>query len=72
MAECKKNGVTCPDFYQCREEGDMVGGTGKKLDRFCFYCLGTPRFKKIGHMASWTGTTPAWCPRGRGEGNGKV
>lgn len=43
-----------------------VQNSGKKLQRFCFYCLATPRIKKIGTVASWTGTTPPWCPKGRG------
>ena len=66
MAECRKDGVVCPDFYKCTEEGDIVQNSGKKLLRFCFYCLATPRIKKIGTVASWTGTTPPWCPKGRG------
>ena len=53
-------------FYKCTEEGDIVQNSGKKLQRFCFYCLATPRIKKIGTVASWTGTTPPWCPKGRG------
>ena len=61
MAECRKDGVDCPHFYKCTEEGDTV-----QLQRFCFYCLATPRIKKIGTVASWTGTTPPWCPKGRG------
>lgn len=67
MAECMKNGATCPDFYKCENEGDTIESIGKKLQQYCFYCLGTPRIKKIGHLVSWTGTTPIWCPRGRGE-----
>ena len=41
MAECRKDGVDCPDFYKCTEEGDIVQNSGKKLQRFCFYCLPT-------------------------------
>ena len=41
MAECRKDGVDCPDFYKCTEEGDIVQNSGKKLQRFCFYCLAT-------------------------------
>lgn len=66
MAECKKNGVTCPEFYKCSKEGDVVASTGKKLQQFSFYCMATPRIKKIGTIASWTGSTPPWCPLGRG------
>ena len=66
MAECKKGGVDCPEFYECKTAGDMVAGSGKELDQYCFYCLGTPRIKKIGHKASWPGSTPLWCPKGRG------
>ena len=43
MAECMKDGVDCPDFYKCTEEGDIVQNSGKKLQRFCFYCLASPR-----------------------------
>lgn len=67
MAECMKNGVTCPDFYKCSQAGDVVASTGKQLQQFCFYCMATPRIKKIGTVASWTGSTPPWCPRGRGK-----
>lgn len=34
----------------------------RQMDRFCFYCLATPTGKKIGSKASWTGSTPRWCP----------
>jgi hypothetical protein len=37
----------------------------KTMDRFCYYCLATPKAKKIGSKASWTGRTPIWCPLGR-------
>ena len=66
MAECMKDGVDCPDFYNWTDEGDMVQNAGKTLQRFCLYCLSTPPIKKIGTVASWTGTTPPWCPKGRG------
>ena len=67
MAECKKNGCVCEDFYKCKTDGEFVESSGKHLDRFCYYCLGTSRIKKIGNKASWSGRTPKWCPRGRGE-----
>ena len=37
----------------------------KTMDRFCYYCTATPKAKKIGSKASWTGSTPKWCPLGR-------
>lgn len=40
---------------------------GGKLERYCFYCMATKRGKKIGNKASWTGSTPKWCPLGRDE-----
>lgn len=66
MAECRKNGEQCPDFYKCTTDGDTVVSSRKVLQQYCFYCMATPRIKKIGTIASWTGTTPPWCPRGRG------
>lgn len=69
MAECKnwKTGHACENLYECKHAGDVVESIGKKLDQYCFYCLGTPRIKKIGHKASWPGSTPKWCPLGRKE-----
>ena len=37
----------------------------KPMDQFCYYCTATPKAKKIGSKASWTGSTPKWCPLGR-------
>lgn len=37
----------------------------KQMDQFCYFCTATPRAKKIGNKASWTGSTPKWCPVGR-------
>lgn len=42
-------------------------GRKRTMERFCFYCLAKTTGKKIGNKASWTGTTPIWCPLGRGE-----
>lgn len=89
MAECMKNGVTCPCFYKCTQEGLQPSGRGwetievdgekvvrarpgqsmnkkRTMQIFSFYCLAKPSGKKIGTVASWTGSTPPWCPRGRG------
>lgn len=57
----------CPNFYECGSEGGEFakGSSIKKLQQFCYYCMGTPGIKKIGHKASWTGNTPKWCPLGR-------
>lgn len=38
----------------------------RTMEQFCFYCLAKPTGKKIANKASWTGTTPKWCPLGRG------
>lgn len=69
MPKCKnyKTGESCPELYYCKDEGDMIqaGTSMKHLDRYCFYCLATARVKKIGHSASWPGSTPKWCPLGR-------
>ena len=91
MAECMKNGVTCPAFYKCQKEGLVANGAGWEtvevdgqtviiarpavaraenqltMQQYCFYCLARPTGKKIGTVAGWTGSTPKWCPRGRGE-----
>lgn len=66
MSECRnwRMGQKCLNFYECKKEGEVVK-SGKKLQQFCFYCLGTPGIKKIGHKASWAGNTPKWCPLGR-------
>ena len=70
MARCVnyETGETCPHFYKCEKQGEEVLVTVskfKKLDQFCFYCKATPGVKKIAGMASFTGSTPKWCPLGR-------
>lgn len=67
MAQCKnyKTRETCPELYKVCDAGDIVGSSGKRLEQYCFYCMATPRIRKIGHMASWSGSTPKWCPKGR-------
>lgn len=67
MRKCRnwETGQDCPNFYACEQEGDFVRASGKKLRQYCYYCLGTPRVKKIGHKATWAGGTPKWCPLGR-------
>jgi|GEM_PF-1787706 len=71
MAECKiyKNGevILCDDLHEVQDPGETVRFSEKRLERYCYYCLGTPRVRKIGHKAIWSGTTPKWCPRGRGD-----
>ena len=39
----------------------------KPMDLYCYYCTATPRSKKIGSKASFSGSTPKWCPLGRGS-----
>ena len=69
MAKCVdyQTGKDCPHFYRCsgKDEQVQVGTSMKKLDQFCFYCKATPGVKKIAGMASFTGSTPKWCPLGR-------
>ena len=47
-------------------------GTAREKQRnmqiFCYYCLACPTGRKIENKAQWTGTTPKWCPLGRGPG----
>lgn len=61
--------LKCSHFYECKEEGDQVeivpGGAWKKLQPYCFYCMQTPKVRKIGHKANWTGRVPNWGPRRR-------
>ena len=45
MAECRKNGEQCPDFYKCTTDGDTVVSSRKVLQQYCFYCMATPRIK---------------------------
>ena len=45
----------------CCRPGTRLGAK-RTMDRFCYYCLATPTGKKIGSKASWTGSTPRWCP----------
>ena len=66
MAECIKFGGTCPHLYECKDDGEIVASSGKHLDQYCFYCFATPKIRKIGNKASWPGSTPKWCPFGRG------
>ena len=40
-------------------------GAKRTMTQYCLYCLAMPTGKKIGHLASWTGRTPKWCPLGR-------
>lgn len=39
----------------------------KPMELYCFYCTATVKGRKIGNKASFTGSTPKWCPLGRGE-----
>lgn len=38
----------CDNFYECRHGGDVVASSGKKLERYCLYCMGTPQVGKLG------------------------
>lgn len=69
MAKCTnyETGENCPHLYKCeaKDEKIQVGTSLKALDQYCFYCKATPGVKKIAGMASFTGSTPKWCPLGR-------
>lgn len=70
--ECKEDGISATGGgFQTKEiNGEDVVcvrpgtrlGIKRTMDRFCFYCLATPNGKKIGSKASWSGSTPRWCP----------
>lgn len=63
-ARCKKFGeADCPHLRKINGSGETING--RPADQYCFYCTATPRAKKIGHMATWSGSTPKWCPEGR-------
>lgn len=74
--ECKQEGLAANGAgWQTTKIGDKVVTLARpaaardrqrKLQQFCYYCLATPTGKKIGSKAQWTGTTPKWCPLGRG------
>lgn len=40
-------------------------GPNRPLEQFCYYCRHPkfPRYRKIGHKATWTGLVPKWCPK---------
>ena len=68
MAMCMKYpDCRCPELYEVKDAGDVVASSNKKLEQYCFYCMATPRIRRIGHKASWSGSTPKWCPKGREE-----
>lgn len=50
----------------CRPAASV--GAKRTMTQYGLYCLATPTGKKIGHLASWTGRTPIWCPLGRNIG----
>lgn len=66
MHLCKLMGRRdCLNLYY---SGDGVGETkadGAPMESNCYYCLGTPKTRKIAHASQWTGYTPKWCPLGR-------
>ena len=67
MAKCRKYlDYRCPELYEVKS-ADEVSASGKPLDQYCYYCMATPKMKKIGHRASWIGDAPKWCPLGRDE-----
>ena len=67
MARCKQlNEPDCRFLRKITQEGEKVGIRPAEL--YCFYCTAAPSGgKKIGHMATWSGSTPKWCPEGRDE-----
>lgn len=67
MAECIKNGKYCSYLHETKPHN--TGVTERMLQPNCFYCFGGRRLRKIGHKASWTGKTPNWCPKEKGNDN---
>ena len=71
MAKCRdyERHSDCTYFHKVTDPDEtvQVGTSMKPLQQHCFYCLKTERVKKVGHVASWTGRTPKWCPMGRDE-----
>ena len=71
MAKCRdyKERHDCLYLHKVTDPDEQVqvGTSMKNLDQHCFYCFKTERVKKVGHVASWTGRTPKWCPLGRDE-----
>ncbi len=66
MARCKKYGEKdCDSLYYCVADGENATADGRPMQKYCYYCLSTPRTRKIAHAAQWPGTTPKWCPLGR-------
>lgn len=69
MADCIKGKKVCPHLYKCSKEGETITlppSTIKELDLHHYYCKKTQRVRKIGSVESWSGSTPKWCPLGRG------
>jgi hypothetical protein len=40
---------------------------GREMDPYTFYCKAMPRWRKLGHLATWSGAAPKWCHK-RKEG----
>ena len=56
----------CP--YLLKTEGEEQTKSGKKLQRYCYYCTNTVSgARKIAGQADFTGRTPKWCPLKRSE-----
>lgn len=68
MAKCRKYGEKdCDSLYYCTSDGENAKTDGRPMQKYSYYCLSTPRTKKIGHASTWPGSTPKWCPLGRDE-----
>ena len=62
---------TCGNCRKINRPDETVGK--KKLQQYCFYCMHKSfrsGARKIGHLASWTGRTPTWCPVKEDDLNG--
>ena len=68
MARCRKySEKDCSNLYYCTSDGENSKADGRPMQKYCYYCLGTPHTKKIAHAAQWAGSTPKWCPLGRDQ-----
>lgn len=55
--------ISCGNCVEVPRSGMTVNN--RRLQPYCFYCVTDAHktgARKIGHKATWTGRTPAWCP----------
>lgn len=71
-----RNFMTTRGTMACEIDGKKVrihilrqtyDSRGRVLKPFCLYCLAKmPNARMIGHLTTWTGKVPNWCPRVNG------